>query len=203
MNTAVAQLANWWRNNLRLSVSINISGWHLQREGFVEELRRALEQNPLAPADQLGIEILETAAITDLQKVSAIMADCVQLGVTFALDDFGTGYSSLTYLRRLSARTLKIDRTFVRDMLTDSEDCAIVEGIIGLARAFDRRVIAEGVESVAHGAALLRLGCTQAQGYGIARPMPADDLPVWINSWRADPSWVSEAQGPRLASGNR
>jgi EAL domain-containing protein (putative c-di-GMP-specific phosphodiesterase class I) len=99
------------------------------------------------------------------------MAQCRQLGVQFALDDFGTGYSSLTYLRRLPARLLKIDRSLVRDMLSDQEDRSIVEGIVGLARAFDRHLIAEGVTTIAHGTALLRLGCQYAQGYGIAKPM--------------------------------
>jgi EAL domain-containing protein (putative c-di-GMP-specific phosphodiesterase class I) len=95
------------------------------------------------------------------------------------LDDFGTGYSSLTYLKRLRVDSLKIDQSFVRDMLEDPEDLAILEGIIGLASAFKRQVIAEGVETIEHGTALLQLGCELAQGYGIARPMPPDLIPAW------------------------
>jgi EAL domain-containing protein (putative c-di-GMP-specific phosphodiesterase class I) len=107
----------------------------------------------------------------------------------FAMDDFGTGYSSLTYLKRLPVALLKIDQSFVRDMLDDPDDLAILQGVIGLARAFKREVIAEGVESVAHGTALLQLGCELGQGYGIARPMPAADLPSWAQHWRPDAAW--------------
>tara|TARA_R110001606_G_scaffold386136_1_gene549982 strand:+ start:1464 stop:1808 length:345 start_codon:yes stop_codon:yes gene_type:complete len=109
--------------------------------------------------------------------------------VSFALDDFGTGYSSLTYLKRLPAHLIKIDQTFVIDMLENSDDSAIVEAVIGLAKAFRRDVIAEGVETIPHGLALLKLGCQLAQGYGIARPMPAIDIPKWVSNWKADDSW--------------
>jgi EAL domain-containing protein (putative c-di-GMP-specific phosphodiesterase class I) len=118
------------------------------------------------------------------------LQDCQAMGVRFALDDFGTGYSSLTYLRRLQAETIKIDRSFVIDMLDDAEDLAIVNGIIGLARAFGREVVAEGVESQAHGERLMALGCDLAQGYGVARPMPAHELPAWIALWQARPLWT-------------
>jgi EAL domain-containing protein (putative c-di-GMP-specific phosphodiesterase class I) len=119
------------------------------------------------------------------------MRACQMMGVQFALDDFGTGYSSLTYLKRLPAHTLKIDQSFVRDMLDDLDDLAIVNGVIGLAKAFERAVIAEGVETQAHGQRLMGLGCDFAQGYGIARPMPAAQLADWVQSWQADPIWLS------------
>ena len=107
----------------------------------------------------------------------------------FALDDFGTGYSSLTYLKRLRVATLKIDQSFVRDMLDDPDDLAILKGVIGLAAAFKREVVAEGVETVAHGSALLQLGCELAQGYGIARPMPAEQMSAWVANWQPDAAW--------------
>ena len=109
----------------------------------------------------------------------------------FALDDFGTGYSSLTYLKRLPAHTLKIDQSFVRDMLDDPDDLAIVDGVVGLARAFGRAVIAEGVETQAHGRRLVALGCDCAQGYGIARPMPASQLVGWLDQWKQQSSWIN------------
>jgi EAL domain-containing protein (putative c-di-GMP-specific phosphodiesterase class I) len=109
--------------------------------------------------------------------------------VDFSLDDFGTGYSSLTYLRRLPVTQLKIDQSFVRDMLDDADDLAILKGVIGLATAFDREVIAEGVETLAHGQALLALGCELAQGYGIARPMPGTDIPNWVKAWAKKADW--------------
>jgi len=118
-----------------------------------------------------------------------VIRECRGLGVSFSLDDFGTGYSSLAYLKSLPAETVKIDQTFVRDMLVDAEDRAIVEGVIGLARVFGRGVIAEGVETVAHGRLLLELGCDMAQGYGIARPMPANWVEPWVEEWRPDGSW--------------
>lgn len=132
---------------------------------------------------------METSALKDIAEVADLMRACCALGVHFAVDDFGTGYSSLTYLKRLPADLLKIDQTFVRDMLDDPDDLAIVKGVIGLANAFHRRVIAEGVETIAHGELLIPLGCELAQGYGIARPMPASDLPRWAAQWQPDPAW--------------
>jgi EAL domain-containing protein (putative c-di-GMP-specific phosphodiesterase class I) len=113
----------------------------------------------------------------------------IALGVSFALDDFGTGYSSLTYLRRLPSSLIKIDQSFVRDMFCDADDLASVEGVIALAKSFKRGVIAESVETIEHGIILLQLGCDLAQGYGIARPMPASDIPAWVNEWKPDFSW--------------
>ena len=124
-------------------------------------------------------------------RVSQIINECQAIGVSFALDDFGTGYSSLTYLKRLSVNQLKIDQSFVRDMLDDPDDLSILGGVLNMATAFRRQVLAEGVETVAHGAMLLQLGCELAQGYGIARPMPADDIPAWIASWRPNEAWSS------------
>lgn len=140
----------------------------------------------MAP-DQFELEVLETAAISDMAQAAAILHQCKALGVKFALDDFGTGYSSLTYLRKLPVDTLKIDQSFVRDMLTDSDDLGIVEGVIRLANAFQRHVIAEGVETLAHGTALRELGCRFAQGYGIAKPMAAEQIPTWCATRALEP----------------
>ncbi|MBV5320766.1 MAG: EAL domain-containing protein, partial [Sulfuricurvum sp.] len=116
---------------------------------------------------------------------------CKTMAINFALDDFGTGYSSLTYLKQLPVTTLKIDQSFVRNMLDDHNDLAILEGIIGLASAFSREVIAEGVESHEHGNQLLLLGCYLAQGYGIARPMPADKIIKWAHDWDKNHTWIA------------
>jgi EAL domain-containing protein (putative c-di-GMP-specific phosphodiesterase class I) len=166
-------------------VSINIAARQIQHPGFATELAAALARYPQIEPANLELEILETNALEDISAVSAVMHECHCLGVRFAIDDFGTGYSSLTYLKRLPAETLKIDQSFVRDMLTDREDMAIVQNVIGLAESFHRMVIAEGVETMAHGAQLLKMGCKYGQGYGIARPMPAPDLPAWIVQWKA------------------
>jgi hypothetical protein len=116
--------------------------------------------------------------------------------VGLALDDFGTGYSSLTYFRRLPADVLKIDQSFVCDMLDNVDDLAIVEGIIGLTKAFHRKVIAEGVETPEHGMLLLQLGCDLAQGFGIAHPMQAADVAGWVAGFVPDEMWSSVAAFP-------
>ncbi len=183
--SALAQLEQWLHAGLQFSVSVNISAHQLMHADFVDDLQRLLERHPQVPRERLELEILETAALTDLPRAIAVMQHCAALGVRFALDDFGTGYSSLTYLRKLPVDTLKIDQSFVRDMLVDPDDRAIVDGVIRLAAAFNRHVIAEGVETIEHGLALQRLGCRLAQGYGIARPMPAEQLPAWLRDWQA------------------
>jgi EAL domain-containing protein (putative c-di-GMP-specific phosphodiesterase class I) len=112
------------------------------------------------------------------------MERCRQFGVHFALDDFGTGYSTLTYLKRLPLDVLKIDRSFVHQMLDDPEDQAIVEGVVGLARTFGCVAVAEGVESAAQAARLVALGCHIGQGNGIAAPMPAEAVSAWVRGYR-------------------
>jgi EAL domain-containing protein (putative c-di-GMP-specific phosphodiesterase class I) len=131
------------------------------------------------PPSKLQIEVLETAALNDIAIVREIIGACRKLGVGFALDDFGTGYSSLSYLSILPVDVLKIDQSFVRGMLNNKGDMAIVQGIVALARAFDRQIVAEGVEIMEHYQALLDVGCEVGQGYCIARPMPADELMNW------------------------
>ena len=193
IQTALAQMALWRGAGLDIGVSVNIGALQLQQPGFVARLGTLLAAHPTVPAQSLELEILETSALEDMAQISEVMHACQAIGVRFALDDFGTGYSSLTYLKRLPAELLKIDQSFVRDMLTDVDDLAIVKGVIGLASAFRRSVIAEGVETVAHGQSLLALGCDLAQGYGIARPMPAADLPGWARQWRPDVCWMDAA----------
>jgi diguanylate cyclase (GGDEF)-like protein len=187
--TALAQMASWQKQGLELPVSVNIGASQLEQQGFPKRLAQLLANQPGIPAHCLQLEVLESSALDDTTLVSVSMQACMALGVTFALDDFGTGYSSLAYLRRLPAETLKIDQSFVRDMLSDPNDLAIVQGVISLAQAFRRSVIAEGVETRLHGDKLLELGCELAQGYGIARPMPADEVPDWAKRWQAQPNW--------------
>jgi diguanylate cyclase (GGDEF)-like protein/PAS domain S-box-containing protein len=190
INTALRQLEIWQGEGLDIPVSVNIGARQLQKENFVRRLRGILGEHPSIKPSCLELEILETSALEDINRASQVIAECRELGVTFALDDFGTGYSSLTYLRRLPITLLKIDQSFIRDMLIDPDDLAILEGVIGLAGAFRREVIAEGVETIEHGEILLQLGCEFAQGYGIARPMPSHELPKWVNSWSPDPAWA-------------
>ncbi len=191
IETALSQASAWLVQGLDLRVSVNLDAAQLQQAGFAERLNEILTRHPDVPPQRLGLEVLESSELEDYDRVCAAMNACHDLGVSFALDDFGTGYSSLTYLRRLPAHTLKIDQTFVRDMLDDPSDLAIVKGVIALAQAFGRSVVAEGVETAAHGQALLSLGCEMAQGYGIARPMPADRIPAWVAQWEAKAVWTA------------
>lgn len=191
IDAALEQMASWRAHGLDLAVSVNIAARHLQQPDFVRRLKEILARHPHVPVERLELEVLETAALEDMERASQVIEECRAFGVHFALDDFGTGYSSLTYFKRLPVSVLKIDQSFVRDMLTDQEDRAIVEGVIGLTRVFQRIVIAEGVETVAHGVALIRMGCALGQGYGIARPMGAADLPAWVRAWRPDPAWAA------------
>ncbi len=194
IDTALTQLSRWQTTGIRLPISVNISAHQLQQANFVTRLATSLSTHPDVPSHDLELEVLETSALDDVIKVSATMNACQDLGVNFALDDFGTGYSSLTYLRRLPASLIKIDQSFVRDMLDDPNDLAIVAGVISLAKAFGRSVIAEGVETIEHGSALLQLGCELAQGYGIAKPMPASDIPLWLTTWKPHVTWKKAAE---------
>jgi PAS domain S-box-containing protein len=190
INTVLDQISQWQSTGITLPISANISAYQLQQTDFVTRLTALLANHPEVLPHSLELEVLETGAVSDINSVSVAMYACKDLGVHFALDDFGTGYSSLTHLRHLPASWIKIDQSFVRDMLDNPDDLAIIKGVISLAKAFQRNVIAEGVETIEHGTALLKLGCQLAQGYGISRPMLASDIPVWMDSWEPDIAWL-------------
>jgi len=203
-NQALMQMNDWLKQDIQLEISINISSLHLQSKNFIEQLEKSLTKYPNVDAKYLQLEILESSALGDLQTVSQIIKTCQQtLGVNIALDDFGTGYSSLTHLRSLSANTIKIDQSFIRDMLDDPNDYTIVDGIIGLADSFGRKVIAEGVESTEHGLMLLMLGCHYAQGYSISRPFPGSELSSWLNNYQANKNWVACGKQQRTQKENK
>jgi diguanylate cyclase (GGDEF)-like protein/PAS domain S-box-containing protein len=193
LREALKQMGQWAAARLTLPVSVNIAIRHLQRADFMERLELILAEHPGVPASWLELEILETTALADMGHAQELIVACRRLGVSIALDDFGTGYSSLSYLKRLPADTLKIDQSFIRDMLDDPEALAIVEGVIGLTSAFQRNAIAEGVETVEHGVMLMRLGCDLAQGYGIARPMPGDSMAEWVRQYQPAQAWRDNA----------
>lgn len=189
------QLIAWHQQGLKLEVSVNISAYHLISPQFTEHIDKLLQQAPQISSSFLQLEILESTALDDLSAVNRVVKVCRDhFGLTIALDDFGTGYSSLAHLRHLPVDTVKIDRGFVRDMLDDPDDYAIVESVIGLGHAFRRKVVAEGVEVLDQGTILLLLGCHQAQGYAIARPMPANAVADWIADYRPHQSWLDYAE---------
>ena len=186
INAALKQINEWEKIGFVLHVSVNIGALQLLQGDFLERLKLILSAYPVDIASLLEIEILETSALENVAGAAHIVNECRAMGIHFSLDDFGTGYSSLSYLKRIPVATLKIDQSFVRDMLDDADDLAILEGIIGLAGAFKRGVIAEGVETVEQGKYLLKLGCDLAQGYAIARPMPVSQFMRWREKWLSE-----------------
>ena len=186
---ALKQHMVWREQGLKLAISINVSPKTLQQNDFPIKLKAQLDQYPADIAHYLEIEILENTSIGNTALVANIMRQCSDLGVSFSLDDFGTGYSSVTYFHRLPVSLLKIDRYFVRDMLQDPQDQDIVEGVLRLAETLRRPVVAEGVESIEHALMLAQMGCAYAQGYGIAKPMPALEVPQWYAQFNQQSQW--------------
>ena len=193
LRQALRQVNEWHQAGRGTPVSINVFVQQLRDPQFPDLLRELLAGYPDLPPGSLTIEILENTALDDFASVIRLIHTGASLGVHFALDDFGTGFSSLTYLRRLPVNGLKIDQTFVRDMLRNPDDLAIVEGVIGLSTAFRHHVVAEGVESTDHALMLMEMGCHLVQGYGIARPMPGDTTLEWLKQFQPDPRWLGNA----------
>ena len=193
METGLApDVPNGGRKDWLLPVSVNIAAMHLQTGGFSSSAcRPSLDAHPDVPADNLELEVVETAALEGVARISRLIEDCRSLGVRFSLDDFGTATVLVAYLSAPPAGQRAQDRP---------ELCP--RHALGLRRPSHRRrrhrprrrlpgerSSAKGVETAEHGELLLRLGCDLAQGYGIARPMPAGDMPVWAATWTPEPSW--------------
>lgn len=192
INKAVQQLVQWQSEGLTIEVSINISSYHLQSATFIDDLKNILSKYKKLDASYIQLEILESSVLGDLNAISNTLNSCRDLfGLQIALDDFGTGYSSLTHIKSLPANTIKIDQSFVIDMLDDANNYSIINGVLSLANSFSRDVIAEGVETTEHGLMLLMMGCDKAQGYGIARPMPATDFNNWLMKYQPNKDWLA------------
>ena len=162
-----------------LSVSVNVSGRQLEAPGLVAAVERALGNSGL-PAARLILEITETALIGDFDASLANLDALRQLGIGLAIDDFGTGYSSLSYLSRLPVDVIKIDKSFVRGLATDSAGATIVTAITTMIRTLGFRVLAEGVETHEQAAALRTMPCDLVQGFFFARPVPQDEMVAMI-----------------------
>ncbi|SUD45468.1 PAS/PAC sensor-containing diguanylate cyclase/phosphodiesterase [Pseudomonas fluorescens] len=176
---ALTQISNWAVLGKTWSVAVNIAALHFQREDFVETLKHLLSRFPNSSPQMLDIEIVESVILENIPLVVKNINECKKLGVTFSLDDFGTGYSSLSYLKKLETHSIKIDQSFIRGILDDKNSLLLTIAIIGLAKSFNREVIAEGVETVEQAKLLMRLGCDSAQGYGFAKPMPVEAVISW------------------------
>lgn len=186
---ALEQIKAWKRHGLDLQVSVNIAARHLLRGNIDTFFETLIKRYSADIVQHLEIEILETAALEDINAVSNLISNFQPYGISFALDDFGTGYSSLAHLKHLPADTLKVDVSFVRDIHSDPSDLGIIQGIIGLASAFQRKVVAEGVENIEQALMLIELGCSVIQGHGIARPMTAESILDWVKNFEPDPRW--------------
>lgn len=197
---AFQQLQNWLNQGVKLQISINVSPRFLQWQNFLPMLDSVLNEYPDVSSRQIELEVLESSVLDDMESVAEVLRQCYyQFGVSSALDDFGTGYSSLTHLRHLTINTVKIDQSFVRNMIDNPDDQSIVESVIGLAKAFKREVIAEGVESLDDGIFLINLGCSLAQGNIIAPPMPGSQVLDWVRDYRNPPVWQQQAESKRNA----
>ncbi len=171
--TACAQLALWAQNaaTAHLTLAVNVSARQFSQSNFVEEVQQILA-NTGAKAAHLKLELTESLLLENTEEIIAKMKALNALGLAFSLDDFGTGFSSLSYLKRLPLAQLKIDQSFVRDVLTDPNDAAIAKTIVALAQSLGLGVIAEGVESAAQRDFLASVGCLSYQGYFFCKPLP-------------------------------
>jgi diguanylate cyclase (GGDEF)-like protein/PAS domain S-box-containing protein len=183
LQTACVQLVAWAASPqmAKLKLSVNVSERQFQQETFVDDVRTVLRQSGADPA-RLKLELTESLLVSNVERIIEKMATLKAMGVSFSLDDFGTGYSSLSYLKRLSLDQLKIDQSFVRDVLTDSNDAAIAVTVVALARSLGLDVIAEGVETEGQRDFLERNGCYAFQGYLFSRPIPAALLEAFVQA---------------------
>ncbi|MGA2351158.1 MAG: EAL domain-containing protein [Terracidiphilus sp.] len=177
LETACEQIATWARTKetAHLAIAVNISARQFRQQNFEHSVLAALKRSGADPRN-LKLELTESMLVDNIEEVIAKMTALRSHEIGFALDDFGTGYSSLSYLKRLPLDQLKIDRSFIRDILTDASSGAIAEAVISLGKAMRMPVIAEGVESEEQRVFLARLGCHSFQGYLTSRPLPLDDF---------------------------
>lgn len=184
LETACAQLKRWEKNQSTkdLSISLNVSAKQLRQVDFVQQVHATVIRHRIIPA-KLKLELTESMLVDDVQEIIAIMNALNVFGIRFELDDFGTGYSSLKYLKDLPLYQLKIDQSFVRDLLTDSSDKAIVCTVINIAQSLGLGVIAEGVETNEQLLCLLDKGCLHYQGYLFGEPLPIDAFEYLLNKY--------------------
>ena len=176
LSEACRQLDVWNNEKLQaLSVSLNLSGRQLQQKGLETSIKRVVSETSTDPR-LIELEITESVLMRNPEQAARILRQVKDMGMRLSVDDFGTGYSSLSYLKSFPLDALKIDRSFVKDLVSGSDDAAIVQAIVALAKSLNLRTIAEGVEDAAQLALLKALGCNEYQGYYFARPLPPDQL---------------------------
>ncbi len=178
IDRACRQAGLWAQAGLNMRVAINLSAQHLREPDLAQRVGTALTRNRIEPS-RLTCEITETLAMENTQSTQATLAQLGLIGVHLSIDDFGTGYSSLSYLRKLPAKEVKIDRSFVMDLERSADARAVVDAVVKLAHALGKRVVAEGVETIKQRRILTEMGCDELQGFLFAHPMAADDLLQW------------------------
>jgi predicted signal transduction protein with EAL and GGDEF domain len=196
LRTALEDCATWARAGHVLEVAVNVSPRALLAPEFVAEVAAVLARTQV-PASRLTLEVTESSVMHDPQRATEVLHALHALGVSLSVDDFGTGYSSLAYLQKLPVHEVKVDRSFVRDLATDTGDVAIVRAIVDLGHNLGLRVVAEGVEDARSLAVLGELGCDTAQGYLISRPVPHERLMTWLGP---APSAAASIPEPRLVA---
>lgn len=197
LDEALRCCQSWMRAGISIPVSINISTRHLLHPAFFTDIDAVLETYPDVMDVGFGIEVTETGPSMDHARAKVVIEECRRRGIRVGLDDFGTGSASLSHIQQLDIEHIKLDQSFVRDILSDERNMAIAAGVITTARMLAKTVIAEGVETAAQGDLLASLGCHQLQGFSISRPMPAATVPGWVAGWVPPASWgnlVNERQ---------
>lgn len=198
LEEVATQLERWRAGGLQTTASVNIGARHLLAPEFLNDVREVLARHP-GVAQALTLEVTETDALRDLGLSAQVLNECRGLGPMVSIDDFGSGYASLTYLQKLPIDQIKIDQGFVRGLLNDPKNIAIIASLISASRLLGIDMIAEGVESIEHGSLLLKLGCSAGQGYAIARAMDPAQVPAWAASWAPDDHWVRIGAHPYAA----
>jgi len=197
LDEALKCCQSWMRAGISIPVSINISTRHLLHPAFFTDIDAVLETYPDVMDVGFGIEVTETGPSLDHARAKIVIEECRRRGIRVGLDDFGTGSASLSHIQQLDIEHIKLDQSFVRDILSDERNMAIAAGVITTARMLAKTVIAEGVEMAEQGDLLASLGCHQLQGFSISRPMPAAAVPEWVAGWVPPVSWgnlVNERQ---------
>ena len=182
LDEALRQSAVWSKKGIHLKIAVNLSSRNLLDLTLPEEVARLLQKWQVEPA-LLELEITESTIMADARRALTVLSTLNSMGVGLAIDDFGTGFSSLSYLKRLPVKEIKMDKSFVMKMAMDENDAAIVRSTIDLSHNLGLRVVAEGVETEAIWNQLVTLGCDLAQGYYLNRPVPPEDLEVWLRDW--------------------
>ncbi|MCE2984292.1 MAG: EAL domain-containing protein [Burkholderiales bacterium] len=187
INTACKQIRAWRDSGYGdIGIAVNIPSIHIQRGNLPGVVRQVVRQHEIPP-ELLELEITETMLMQDLAQTIDVLQELSEFGVKLAVDDFGTGYSSLAYLKRFPIDSLKIDGSFVRDLETGSENEAIVQAILALAKTLKLKVVAEGVETSDQAMLLDQIGCSFMQGFWFARPQPAEEIGRLLSRQRVEP----------------